>query len=268
MSYLIFHSAGRIPSNQLTFFRGILSLLILTPFVRDVLPKAFARGSRFLWIRSAAGAGSVLSFYFNLQHSDVGTATAFADLAPVFVVLLGWTFLKESLHGPELIGIALATLGAIFLNARWAVPPPPIVTLVGVGGAFIASISYLALREAVLEFKSTLVVWCLSLCASAACLLLPRSDWVIPSSPAEWTALFGVGLSALLGQVLLTRSFLYLRPQVCSVLGFTSMFWGLLLQIGLDGRNPARGAWLAYSLVVAGVVVLQITSRPAQDPRA
>jgi drug/metabolite transporter (DMT)-like permease len=259
MSYLVYTGAGRIPSAELAFMRAAFSFLALSPYVTPHVRKAFARGSGTLWLRSAAGAISMQCYFWNLQSSNVGTANTFANLAPVFVALLAWIFLREAINKPEAVGIALAVAGAISINAPWANPPRALVTVVGVMGSLSASVSYLALREAVLEFSSPLVVWCLSVVTMAACPFAPGAAWILPQG-GSWLLIAGVGAAGLMGQVLMTRSFVYVRPQVASVLALTSLAWGLVLQIAFEGKVPRAGEWLAYALVLLGVALLQLTA--------
>ncbi len=259
MSYLVYAGAGRIPSAELAFMRAAFSFIALTPFVTAHVRKAFSNRSGTLWLRSVSGAVSMQCYFWNLQNSNVGTANTFTNLAPVFVALLAWTFLRETINRPEAAGIALAVAGALTINAPWANPPRGMVTAIGVIGALTASVSYLALREAALEFSSLLVVWCLSAVTMLACLFAPGAVWLMPHGRL-WLLIAGVGAAGMMGQVLMTRSFLYVRPQVASVLALTSLIWGVVLQIVFEHKVPNAGEWVAYALVLLGVALLQLTA--------
>ncbi len=260
MSYLVYAGAGRIPSAELAFMRATFSFVALSPFITAHVRKAFSARSGTLWLRSVAGAISVQCYFWNLQSSNVGTANTFANLAPVFVALFAWWFLREKINRPEALGIALAVAGALSINAPWANPPRGLVTAVGVTGSLSASISYLALREAALEFSPPLVVWCLSAATMLACPFAPGAAWIMPHG-SFWLLIAGVGAAGMMGQVLMTRSFLYVRPQVASVLALSSLIWGLVLQIVFEHKVPKAGEWVTYALVLLGVALLQLTAR-------
>ena len=159
------------------------------------------------------------------------------------------------------MGIALAVAGALAINAPWANPPRGLVTAVGVFGSLSASVSYLALREAALEFSSAVVVWCLSAVTMLGCLFAPGAAWIMPHGRL-WLLIAGVGVAGMMGQVLMTRAFLHVRPQVASVLALTSLIWGLVLQIVFEHKIPAAGEWAAYAFVLLGVAILQLTAPP------
>ena len=266
MGYLVHACSGRVPAGELAFLRGVVSMAVLAPFSARHLRKALRPNAWTLWLRSLAGAASMILYYWNLQKTTVGTAATLSNLTPVFVTLLAWGVLKELLNVAEAAGIVFAVCGALLLSSGRASAPPPAVIAIGVSGAIAASVAYLALREAALQFSSSMVVWSLSLASSVAAWFLPGAAWIFPTGVLALLVL-GVALTGMTGQVLMTNSFVYLRPQVAGVLALTSLVWGVLFEIALDRRRPSAREWLSYSLVVLGVTVLQMATRKIRNAR-
>lgn len=259
MGFLVHASAGRIPSGELTFLRGAFSWVVLLPFSLRYITLAFSRQSTYLWLRSAAGATSMVCFFWNLQHTNVGTASALSNLAPVLVALLSWQLLRERLDLREGLAVAITVSGALTLYRHSGQSLPLIVIIVGLAGALTTSIAYLSLRQAALRFTPELVVWCLSTLTMLAAAIAPGEPWVRPSAP-ELAPIGGVMVAGLLGQVFMTRAYVHLRAPVASALGLSSLVWGVLCEVIFHRDYPSALEWLSYALIIAGVALLQLAS--------
>jgi drug/metabolite transporter (DMT)-like permease len=256
MSYGVHASAPGIPARQLACLRGVLGLALLTPFVWRRLPQVFDPRARWVWIRSGAGALSILCYFWNLQHTSVGTAKALSDFAPIFVALFSARVLRERLGALECAGIALAVGGALALGIPEESAPPLRAVGIGLLGALAASTAYLSLREAAAQYSSALVVWCLCLVSALAALALPGEAW--RPLGARGLAFVGlVGVSGLCGQLLMTRAYTALSASVASAIGLTALVWGVLLEVAFDGFRPGWVACASYAAVLSGVGLLQ-----------
>ncbi len=270
MGYLVHSCAGRMPPAQVAFFRSLFACLALAPWAATHLGSAFSRAGVSLWTRSVCGGISALCYFWNLQASSVGTATALGNLAHVFVAALGWRFRNLQVTRLQIGGIALAVVGALSLSAGAAAPPVSVLA-VGISGALTASIAYLALREAAQIFSTGLVVWAFGFGGMVASLLVPGSSWLalhaITVDPGVALRVAGLGLAGLLGQFLMTRSFLYLPAHIASVLSLSSLIWGVLLEMWLDHHRPSIAEWSSYGLVVLGIALLKVSTgeKPAGE---
>lgn len=256
MSYGVHASASGIPARQLACLRGVLGLALLTPVVWRRLPQVFDAHARWVWIRSLAGALSILCYFWNLQRTSVGTAKALSDFAPIFVALFSVRVLHERLRWLECAGIALAVAGALALGIPDESAPPPIAVGIGLLGALAASTAYLSLREAAARYSSALVVWCLCLVSALAALALPGEPWRALDARGLFFVCI-VGLSGLGGQLLMTRAYTALSASVASAIGLTALVWGVLLEVAFDGFRPGLLACASYAAVLAGVGLLQ-----------
>lgn len=264
MAYLVHSAGGELPSVQIAFWRGVIACVILLPAVAGHLRKAIRPGAGSLWLRSGTGAVSILCYFWNLQVAGVGTSTTYSNLVHIFVAVLGWRFRGLVITGKQVAGIGLAVAGATVLSAG-SVSVSPKIVLVGVAGALAASVSYLALREAAQDFSASLVVWMLGAVSALMCVFVP-SKWV-PIGVSSALLLAGIGIFGTLGQWLMTRSFLYLPPQVAGVLALTSLIWGVGFEILLAGRRPHLADWLSYGLVLGGVAMLRWSPIPHNPVR-
>ncbi len=261
MAFLVRHSRGSVPSAELVFLRALLGLVLFAPLVRGHFRSAFGPGSRTLWIRAVMGTVAMCAFYWNLQHTSVGTAKAFMMLAPVLLALASSPILGEAVGGREKAAIALAVAGASALYLPKGASPSLAVTTAGIGGAACTCVGLLSLRRAAAKYPSAVVVWCFSLICAVGALLAAGPDWVIPSGNTAVIAL-AVALTGVLGQIFMTRAFRCLRAPVASGLIISSIVWGVGFEILFEGVRPSLVEFLAYALVLGGVLLLRATAQP------
>lgn len=254
MGYLVGRCA--LPSAELVFLRAGFSCICLTPFVYRQVLMLFSGRALTLWLRSIAGAFAMLCFFWNLQKSGVGTATALANFAPVLVTLISWALLKERLGRLELFGIAITIAGAITLYGLGSITAQ--IIAVGLLGAFSTAIAQLALRQAAQLFSPTLVVWCMSLITALSSLMLFDGGWGVPT---KWMVVIGIALMGLLGQVFMTLAYMKLTAPIASTFGLSSLVWGVLLEILFLGKQPTLSELLSYLAIVGGICVIHLSHK-------
>jgi drug/metabolite transporter (DMT)-like permease len=201
----------------------------------------------------------MVAFFWNLQHTTVGKAGVFSNLAPIFIAVMSWKFFNEKINLKEGASIGIALCGVLLLYGREAIALSFIVGAVGTLGAFSTCISHLSLRQAARRFTPELVVWCLSFATMLASLLFSGSGWFVPRYE-NFGPMLGVGIAGLLGQMFLTHSYMHLRAPIASAFALSSLVWGVFFEILFHREFPPAGEWLSYILVVLGVCLLQIAS--------
>jgi drug/metabolite transporter (DMT)-like permease len=237
--------------EEQSFWRAAVGALVLLPVVARAIPALFKTKALSLWVRSFAGAASVLCYFSNLHRASVGDATALRDLAPVFVLLISWG-LGESVRIVELIGVAVVLSGAILLKSPFGSDLPFWTVLVGMAGALSAGIAYSALKRATAVHSPVLVVWCFSAVTAVVAAMMPGESWVLPRGSALLAAV-SIGALGLLGQLLLTFSLSLLPAATGSALMLLGIVWGAACEAIFTEWRPSLGAVVAYAIIVAGV---------------
>lgn len=265
MGFFVHISSGHAPSGELVFLRALFTLLMLSALIYNQVPRTLSRRARFLWLRGFAGSLSMLAFYWTLQHTSVGRSAALAHMAPVFVILLSWRFLREKITVKEAIAIGLAVTGVVALFAGDRSSWSPGVAAVGLLGAITASVAYVSLRRATADFSPLVVVWSFSLMMMLMALLVPGQSWKVPAADSVLPIL-GVCVSGMLGQMFLTWSYVYLKAPIASSLGLSSLVFGVLFESLFYRRVPGRGETISYLLILSGVSLLQMMNRGIGSP--
>ncbi|MEE2962143.1 MAG: DMT family transporter, partial [Myxococcota bacterium] len=260
MGITVQFTRGVIESHQLVFFRCLFGLFILAPWTYKEIGHLFQKQGWVLWLRGVAGSLAMIAFFWNLQHTTYGTAISLTLTAGIFVTLLSGWLLKEPLKASETIAILMVIAGAISLYIPEYQRPSLEVTVVGILGALLGAVALLSLRQAAKKYPPSLIVGIFYL---MGILLAPMiggtENWVYPSLENSPNIAI-VAIGGLLAQLSMTRAFHYLRAPIAASIVLTRLLWGIFFEYLLTQHSPAPFAWIGYSLIIAGVMALQLAS--------
>ncbi|MBO9122647.1 MULTISPECIES: DMT family transporter [unclassified Rhizobium] len=200
-------------------------------------------------------AVDLITWHLSITITSVASATLLANLAPVFVTIIGVLFMGAAVTRVFVAGLLLAIVGVVILKGGPAALGQG--DLLGDGGAVLAAVAYalyiLAIGRLRTRFDTVrIMLWST---ASAAVCLFPFGFFVeghlMPTTAYGWAMVFGLAfISHASGQVAITYALAYLPAAFSSLT--------LLLQ-------PVVAAILAWILLsepigpmqaVGGLVVL------------
>ena len=128
-----------MPPVALAFWRWTLALVILLPFAWPYLRRDFGvlkKEWKWLLALGTLGIGGFNTLlYTGLQTTTAVNGLLLQSLQPALITLLGaWVF-REAVRGPQIIGIALAMMGALLIVlggdlaalAKWQFNPGDLV---------------------------------------------------------------------------------------------------------------------------------------------
>jgi len=238
--------------GQLALARSALTLLLLLPFWKPRLGLPWKLVAAAL----ALGTFSFVLFYSAIRVTDSLTTVAIVtQLMPVVSAVLALALYRESVSARQWVGIAVATLGAMYLagSAETSLS----VTAIGLA---VLSVLFYSFGSVVIGKSGGVGVWRF-LAWTAALSLLPLGLWVGASEPLmpapglltarHWLALsYVILLSTLLGQAALF--WLYRKYPVSVVAP-----WALLIPV-FAGLSSALiyAERLTATLILGGGIVL------------
>ncbi len=249
---LIVRIAQQFPTSQLMFARGVIGVLLLSPFVFRDIPKLIHSNSAVLWLRFGAGAVASFSMFYNIQTSGVGPATALSNLATVFVILLSVLILKERFVKQQWLGMVLVIAGAALLQSPVGFNVPIRGIIIGVSGAFASGIAMISLKKASKRFSANLVVWGFCFVILLVASSVPGPQWSFPYD----SNILILGLSGLLGvvgQLFLTQSYLHLPAALASTLTLSVLVWSVAFEALYLQTLPEKVACFCYALILLGL---------------
>jgi len=234
------------------FWRVFLALPFLWAWTwatttRDA-PAHTVEARRRLGLAGFYFAGDLAVWHWSIVLTTVATATLLANLAPIFVTLAVWLWLRQRPASRFLFGLALALTGiALLVGGDVQISHEALLgDLFGV----ITAMFYAAYQLTVTRLRTTtstarIMAWSSTV---TAVILLPLAlfsgEQILPATALGWLKLFGLALIAqVAGQSLIAYAMAHLPPRLSSA--------GLLLQ-------PVMAALFAWLLLGETLGALQL----------
>jgi drug/metabolite transporter (DMT)-like permease len=265
-AYLFFISASTLvwnfetdfPTIQIIFIQNCISLLCILPLA---LRKGIDRlGTKVLsdhLMRDLFGVGSYYLYFLAIRYLNLVDATTLNYVAPFFVPLIWWVWMKQKVGAHVWWSIIVGFIGvAIILN-----PSRQIFQLGFVYGLFAGIASAIALCAVrILNIKKEPMSRTLFYYFSFGSLLTFPFAWAtwVPPSSSEWWMMIGVGVATALGQILLTISYRYGTAAYLSPLGYSTVIYAGLISWIVFGQIPTLRSLLGTILIIIGGTVTYI----------
>ena len=248
-------AAARLPGPQIAFVRFLIGLGACAAARTRVRMRANNKVG--LVMRGAYGGAAVLFYFIGIAHLPVGIATLLNYTAPVFTAIYAALFLGESITRATLGALGLTSVGVVMVMQGTA-PAGSLAfgpwQLVGVLSAMLSGAAVATIRE-VRKTDGSWEIFTAFCVAGAAISAGPAlHGWVSPT-PREWGILVVVGLTSVVGQLLMTHSLRYVRAAVGGVIIQLTPVTSLALGWFILGDRIGGLAIAGAALTLAGVSV-------------
>jgi drug/metabolite transporter (DMT)-like permease len=230
--------------------------------------RLFILRPRMLWMRSIAGSISLVCTFFALVRLPVGDVLALTNIFPLWIALLSWPVLGARPTAGVWIAVASGIVGVWLIQqphledvglAPWIAVAASLSTCVAMMG--LHRLHHIDPRAIVVHFSGVALGFCLM------SLAIPT----FVSSDTAWSAAFGtfnartigmllgVGTSATVGQLFLTKAFAAGPPARVSVVALSQVVFGVAFDMLLWQRKlePMTVLGIALVLVPTGWVLIR-----------
>lgn len=226
-------------------FTSVLAAVQGTPLV--------LRGPRTLWVRSLAGSVSLLCSFYALNHLPPSDAIAITNMFPIWVAVLSWPLLKERPGAAVWAAVACSVVGSTLMN-RPTSAEANLGVWVAVVSSFLSAIVVIGLnllhhvhpQAIVVHFSAVATLFTLAAMPRAG---VTSSDFMHLSSQSLGL-LVGLGLSATVGQIFLTKAFAAGPASKVSVVALTQVVFCALFEFGILHRTFQPATIIGMALVV------------------
>lgn len=207
-----------------------------------------------LWMRSIAGSISLVCTFFAITRLPVSDVLTVTNMFPVWVALLSWPILKERPSARVWVAVVSGIAG-IYLIQQPHLADGNFASLIALLSSVASAIAMLGLhrlndidaRAIVVHFSGVASLFCL------ATLVLFEPDKIAAHdlSGRPLFMLLGVGLTATVGQIFLTKAFVAGIPSKVSVVGLTQIVFAMAFDVLLFDRSFNAASLLGIFLVFA-----------------
>ncbi|MCC5624024.1 DMT family transporter [Nostoc sp. CHAB 5715] len=260
-----------ISSVELVFFRNCIGVIFIFYSVNQ-RPLVQIGGKPFLLIfRGITGTLALYTFFYSITKIGLGVAITYQQSYPVFLAVFSAVYLKEKMKPKEWIAVIIGFAGIclIFL---------PQISIdifslknhsIGLLNAVLTALAYLSIKGLSKIYDSRSIV--LSFMLSG--ILLPvfslmagyyiESDYLgflvgkftMPDG-IQWVWIWALSISALIGQIYLTKAFTYGKVGPVSAMGYSNIVFSVFFGVLLGDAIPHLTSFMGIALIIfCGVVI-------------
>lgn len=272
MGLLVKAAGDAYSSTELVFYRSLVGLLAILAMAGPRLGRMGTPYWRLHLLRSVCGVASLWLYFAALTRLPLATAVALNYTSPLFLAVVALVLLGERARPMLLFALALGFAGVVLLLKPHLERDQLGIALVGLASGLFAGLAYANIRAmgALREPEWRIVFWftglstvlsgltlLVSLAVAAGGHALPGWLPPVPHLP-RWQAiplLAGVGLSALGGQLCMTRAYQSGTLWIASNFAYSTIVYSSLFGVLLYGDWLTPVAWTGMSVIVlAGIL--------------
>lgn len=263
---IIKNVSAQLPNEMVVFFRNLIGLAALAPWLVRRGPRHFATrhlGAHLM--RALAGLAAMYCYFYAIARLPLAEAVLLNYSAPLFIPLAALLWVREPfstrLWWP--IGIGFAGIALILKPGLTLFTP---VALLGLAAGVFSALAMAGIRRLAATEPATRIVFYFTLIATLISALPLAWRWQAPE-PALWLQLLLIGLLSTAAQLLLTRAYAHapaaqVGPFAYGIVVFAGLIgWALWAEVP-DALSLA-GALL---VVFAGALTIRIAGRKAAPP--
>lgn len=245
------HQAGQYCAWQvIALFRGLLVLIFVGIYARSTGIKLVFWKPGVLWMRSIAGSISLIASFYALTRLPISTVLTLTNTFPIWVAVLSWPMLGVMPGVRVWLAVGTGVIGVWFIEQPTGAGPE-MALMIALGAALATAVAMLGLHRLHGVHPSAVVVH-FALVASLCCIstfwLFPWDHSLTPfwEEPTPWL-LLGIGITATIGQLFLTKAFTHGDPSKVSVIGLTQVVFALLIDLSL---NQTMEPWTLFGMAL------------------
>lgn len=255
--------AAFFSNTELVFYRSFIGLIIMYAIVRQRSGSiSTPHWKSHIW-RGLSGTIALLLFFYCITVLPLATAVTLNYTSPLFLTVLLMFVFRERFHAPLTIAIVLGFVGMVLLLHPTLERDQIVPGLLGLISGFFAGIAMLNVRElGRLGEPEWRTVFYFSLIASLVSGAIMLFDTIHAVTLHSFLILLGMGSSATLAQLALTRAYNTGKTLVASSLSYSAVVFATLFGILLWDEILSLSSWIGMALIIAsGVASLKLVPK-------
>jgi drug/metabolite transporter (DMT)-like permease len=220
---------------------------------------------RILWVRSVAGSTSMVATFYALTHTAASDVLTLTNTFPVWVAVLSWPMAGERPTAGAWLAVGCAVTGAAVALQPQAEGFAWLPSACAFVASFFTAVAMLGLNRlygvaplaVVVHFSAVSTVFC-----AAAWLVFDRGSGPtgLERLPTA-LQLLGVGATATVGQIFLTRAFATGSPTKVAVTGLSQVVMVMACEAALGWKIVNTLTLIGTALVIGPTAWLMARER-------
>jgi drug/metabolite transporter (DMT)-like permease len=248
------HDVGQTMDWQVVaMFRSAIPLVLVGAWALAGGVKLVLWKPPILWMRSIAGSVSLVGTFFALTRLPISDVFTVTNMFPVWVALLSWPLLGVFPGGKVWLSVACGVAGVVLIGLQGERPHGDYAIYIALSVSLFTALAMIGLHR-LKELDTRVVVVHFSavslLFATVALFVFPQQREWHELAWSEIGGLAGVGLTATLGQIFLTKAFTVGDPAKISVVGLSQIVFSLALDFFVLHHDVGLHKLLGIPLII------------------
>jgi len=251
---------ARLGPVEISFFRAFIGFSITLPFILHVGRSGWHTGQPVLQILRGVSASLVMLFgFYALIHMSLADVTVINFSKALFVVILAYFLLGETVHRRRSVATAVGFVGVlVIMRPTGSFEPAALVALAGT--ALVAVNIVLVKMLSRTDAPGTLVLY--SNIVQAIVLVVPAYYYWVTPTWTELVALVGVGILGTLVQICIVRG--YARGDASAIVPFDYLRILFATALGYVFFDEIPDGWTWSGAAIIAASTLYIVRREAR----
>ncbi len=271
MGVMVKHASAHFSSAELVFYRSIFGLFAIWIMIaasrRQLVAPLLTRHLRAHVWRGLSGFSALVLFFYALANLPLATAVTLNYTAPLFLAALSAWWLHER-HGRGLVGaVLLGFVGIVMVLQPQVREQAWLPALAGLLSGMLAATAYVNVKNlGKLGEPEWRVVFYFTLLST-----LWGGAWMLVAGfhrpqAEDWPWLVGIGVTATLAQLALTRAYHRGRTLTVGALAYTTVGFSAIYGVLIFGERLPLMAWIGMGVVaLAGILAVRLSAPPRPD---
>lgn len=263
MGALVKVGAQKFSSAELVFYRSLFGLLAIWWYIYNKkLPLATPVMGKQM-SRAVVGFISLVMFFYAIAHLPLATAITLNYTSPLFLALLTPFFLHEKPKKTLFFALMIGFIGMILLlkptfnHDEWLAGSVGLLS--GLGAAF----AYMHVKQlGKLNEPDWRTVYYFTLISTIGAGLWMLFDSFHAVDWQDLPILLGLGLSATIAQLAMTRAYRTGDTLVVAGLAYVTVVLGSLFGVWWWSEHLSLSAWSAIGLIILSGIISVRTTQP------
>ena len=249
---------------ELSFYRSLVAFFLIGTFVllkRQSIATPFWRGH--FW-RGVTGTISLIGYFYAMTKLPLATAITLNYTSPIFLTILSTILLKEKFRPRLVLAITLGFVGVAMLLRPTFAGDQTHAGLIGLASGFFAACAYVNVKKlgeaGEPEWRVVFYFALIGSFGSAVFQALTAPQFH-PINIANTAPILGLGLSATVAQLAMTRAYHSGSTLVVGAFAYSTIIFAALAGIYFFDEFLPPIAWLGMVIIIlSGAMAKHVAS--------
>jgi len=270
--------ADDMSAMEIVFFRNLIGVALILYALKHT-PPTLTGGKWYLLItRGLFGFSAMILFFYTIATIPLGEAITLNKTSPLFVTILAYYLLKETLNKTTLFALAIGFMGVLLI-----VKPVGMSIsyehFLGVLGGFFAAAAYTTIKKIKDIYDTRVIVLSFvglgTLLPALFFLSAPYVDapeslsflfpaFSYPTSPKVWGLIIFMGIISVISQWLLTKAYSSSNLSIVGVISYTNIPFAIGFGWMLGDTLPDSLTYIGIGLIILGGFMVGLRNKAKQ----